>query len=108
MKMCFNWKVVAGLSLVGLTVLALAPNLIGSALPLLVLAACPLSMILMMRAMSGGGRCASGPSKRPTESRSDGADSPDEMARLRAEIDQLRSERAGRADVSGEQTSTVN
>lgn len=58
--MCFNWKVVAGLAVVGLGIWAVAPNLIGAALPLLVLAACPLSMFLMMRGM-GGGQCASQP-----------------------------------------------
>lgn len=52
MKMCINWKVVGALALVGLAVFAAAPNLIGAALPLLVLAACPLSMVVMMRAMS--------------------------------------------------------
>ena len=51
--MCFNKKVVAGLAIAGLAVLVLAPNLIGSALPVLLLAACPLSMVLMMRGMNG-------------------------------------------------------
>ena len=51
-KMCVNWKVVGALSLVGIAVLALAPRLVGAALPLLVFAACPLSMLLMMRRMS--------------------------------------------------------
>lgn len=53
--MCMNWKVVAGLAVVGLGVWAVAPNLIGAAAPLLLLAACPLSMILMMRGMGGMG-----------------------------------------------------
>lgn len=55
--MCFNWKVVAGLAVIGLGIWAVAPNLVGAALPLLILAACPLSMLLMMRGM-GGGQCA--------------------------------------------------
>lgn len=58
--MCFNWKVVAGLAAAGLGIWAVAPNLVGAALPLLLLAACPLSMFLMMRGM-GGGQCANQP-----------------------------------------------
>lgn len=58
--MCINWKVIAGLAVVGLGVWAVAPNLVGAALPLLILAACPLSMFFMMRGM-GGGQCANQP-----------------------------------------------
>ena len=61
MKLCFNWRVV-GLAAVGLGIWALAPNLVGAALPLLLLAACPLSMLLMMRGMQGG-QCASQPAQ---------------------------------------------
>ncbi|MDP9388081.1 MAG: DUF2933 domain-containing protein [Actinomycetota bacterium] len=94
MKMCINWKVVGALALAGLAVFAVAPNLVGAALPLLVLAACPLSMLVMMRAMSGGGRCQTGSDAAAGQSRSDPADSASELARLRAEVDQLRAERA--------------
>lgn len=58
--MCLNWKVVAGLAAVGVGIWAVKPSLIGAALPLLLLAACPLSMFFMMRGM-GGGQCASQP-----------------------------------------------
>ena len=51
--MCFNWKVLAGLAVVGAGILVIAPGLIIGALPLLLLAACPLSMLLMMRGMNG-------------------------------------------------------
>jgi uncharacterized small protein (DUF1192 family) len=50
--MCINWKVVAGLAIIAIGVMALAPNLFLAALPLLIIAACPLSMLLMMRGMS--------------------------------------------------------
>ena len=53
--MCLNWKVVAGLAVVGLIVWVLAPQFIWAALPLFILAACPLSMLFMMRGMQGGG-----------------------------------------------------
>ena len=55
MKMCFNWKVVAGLAAVGVGILILNPQLAARALPLLVVAACPLSMLLMGGMMGGMG-----------------------------------------------------
>lgn len=51
LKMCMNWKVLAGLAAVGAGIWVFAPNLIGAALPLLFLAACPLSMLFMMKGM---------------------------------------------------------
>lgn len=53
MKHCLNWKVFAGLALVGLGVWFVAPGAFAVSLPLLLLAACPLSMMVMMRAMGG-------------------------------------------------------
>lgn len=52
--MCLNWKVIGGLAAVGLGIWVVAPNLVLAAAPLLLFAACPLSMWLMMRGMSGG------------------------------------------------------
>ncbi len=60
--MCLNWKVLAGLAVVGLGIWVVAPNLIVAALPLLLLAACPLSMLLMMRGMQGG-QCSAEPER---------------------------------------------
>lgn len=54
--MCFNKKVIGGLAIVALGILVVAPNLFLGALPLLLVAACPLSMLLMGRAMMGGGQ----------------------------------------------------
>ena len=51
--MKINVKVVAALVAVALAIYLLVPNLFYAALPLLILAACPLSMFLMMRMMSG-------------------------------------------------------
>lgn len=53
MGMCFNKRVLIGLGVVALAVFALAPNLLGAAAPLLLLAACPLSMVFMTRGMGG-------------------------------------------------------
>lgn len=92
MKMCFNRKVLAALAVAGLGVVVFAPDVLAAALPLLLLAACPLSMVLMMRAMSGGNRC----DDRSMGNRGGtgtGAGS-SELTRLRAELDQLRAERA--------------
>jgi len=52
--MCINWKVVAGLVVVALGLLALgSPSLARAALPYLLSAVCPLSMLLMMKNMGG-------------------------------------------------------
>lgn len=53
MRMCVNKKVLMGAGVVALGVLVFAPQLMGGALPLLFLAVCPLSMVLMMRGMGG-------------------------------------------------------
>lgn len=81
---CFNWKVIAALGAVGVALWGVAPGLAAGALPLLVLAACPLSMILMMRAMGSMSSCDRDPAA---------DNSPDEVAKLRAEVAALRVER---------------
>ncbi len=53
LRACANWRVIATLVAVGAGVAVFAPNLIGAAIPFLLVAACPLSMLLMMRAMGG-------------------------------------------------------
>lgn len=87
--MCINKKVLGGLAVAGLAIFALAPNLFGAALPLLVVAICPLSMLLMMRGMSGSGSsCSTGGGRRGA------ASAADEIAELRAEVQRLRTEHA--------------
>jgi len=71
--MCLNWKVIAGLAVVGLLVLLVAPQLIWAALPILILAACPLSMLFMMRGMSGSGNQSASQPTQPQENRSPAA-----------------------------------
>ncbi len=53
-QMCLNWKVLVGLAVVGLAVWVVAPHLVLAALPLLLIVACPLSMLMMMGRMRGG------------------------------------------------------
>jgi hypothetical protein len=51
LKMCLNWKVLASLAAVGVGVYLFAPGLLVEAVPILLLAVCPVSMLLMMWAM---------------------------------------------------------
>jgi hypothetical protein len=51
LRACLNWKVIGALALLGLGIWAVSPNLLAAALPVLLVAACPLSMIVMMRGM---------------------------------------------------------
>lgn len=85
---CLNWKVIGALAAVGLVIYALAPGVAAAAVPLLALAVCPLSMLLMMRAMGAMGSCAR---QRDT---GDG----DEVTRLRAEVEALQAERQSRQE----------
>jgi hypothetical protein len=96
--MCFNRNVLVGLGVVALGVLAFAPSAFGAALPALVLLACPLSMVVMMRAMGGnrtsgaGSRCTTqAPAEEPVDAGATGR-TDTELTRLRAEVDQLRAE----------------
>ncbi len=86
---CFNWKVIAVLAAMGIGLYALAPGTAVAAAPLLVLAACPLSMLLMMRAMRSMGSC---------KTKDDADANPDEVAQLRAEVAALRAERQSRSE----------
>jgi hypothetical protein len=71
LKMCLNWKVIAGVAVAGIAIYLYAPGFALAALPFLVLAICPLSMIFMIGAMGNmngdreksGAACASGGNK---------------------------------------------
>lgn len=52
MRCCLNPKVIAGLALLAVGLLAISPRLLGSALPVLLGLICPLSMIGMVIGMS--------------------------------------------------------
>ncbi len=51
---CLNGKVIIGLAVVGLGVWVAAPTLVGAAVPLLLTAICPLSMLAMAVGMGRG------------------------------------------------------
>lgn len=95
---CFNPKVIGGLAVTGLAVFLFAPSAFSAVLPLLAVAACPLGMLFMMRGMSRG-QCSTAEKERQAEAASASSPAPTaeaEIARLRAEVDQLKAERADR------------
>lgn len=88
--MCLSWKVIGGLAAVGLGIWMVAPNLVAAAAPLLVFAACPLSMWLMMRGMSGGQQ--TGSNAQTTAQVTSETAGPRDLAALKAEHARLSSE----------------
>jgi hypothetical protein len=60
LKMCLHPKVIAALVAVAAGVWLVAPQWFAAALPILVLAICPLSMLLMMKMMVPGGAARQG------------------------------------------------
>lgn len=79
LKMCLNPKVLMGLAAVGVGVYLLAPGAFAAALPLLIIAVCPLSMVVMMAMMGRG----SGEARPPRDA------DPATEADVRAELAQL-------------------
>lgn len=68
LRMCLNWKVLLALAGVAAAVWVVAPNALVKAVPLLLLAACPLSMLLMMLVMNRGMKTGHHPSQPSLES----------------------------------------
>jgi hypothetical protein len=91
LKMCLNWKVLASLAAVGVGVYLFAPRLLAEAVPVLLLAACPLSMLLMMWAMQ---RSQGQVQQTPQE--------PDVDLTREEQVAQLRAQQAALADRIGE------
>jgi hypothetical protein len=82
LKMCLNPKVLAGLAVVGVGIYLFAPGLLAQAVPILLLAACPLSMLLMMWAMPR----TPGQDQQTTQDTDDvGLNREERLARLRAQ-----------------------
>ncbi len=94
------WKLlaVAGVGVLG--VWALAPRFVGSVAPVLLIAICPLSMLLMMRGMRGGdASSSSSPPAEPTSARPVGAPSDGRIAELKSRLSELQ---AGQDEVARE------
>lgn len=102
--MCLNKKVLIGLAAVAVGVLLLKPSWFVAALPLLVLALCPLSMVFMMRGMKGGqtkseagSSCATGSKTDKTATTSAGErELNDKIGALQAELRSLKAAQAQR------------
>lgn len=90
LTMCLNWKVIAALAVVASGIALAAPGLLVAALPLLFLAACPLSMLLMMRGMGGMGSSHAMPYPTPADTANRaGAES---LADLKARLVRVQAE----------------
>lgn len=86
--MCLDKRVIAGLVATGGLLFALNPGWFSAALPLLIIAICPLSMLLMIRTQKGGSAasCHTAPSDSGSA----------EVTALRAQVAELRREVAAR------------
>lgn len=60
LRACLDWRVLTGLAALGVGIFLVAPGIAAAALPLLIVAVCPLSMMLMMRSMGGDQKSAAG------------------------------------------------
>lgn len=90
---CFNKRVLIGLGVVALALLAVSPRVFGAALPLLIVAACPLSMVLMMRSMNRS-RTDDGSSSSTSAcgTRAGTGDGDGRLRELEEEVNRLRAE----------------
>ncbi len=86
--MGMNWKIVGGAVTVALGVVLFAPGRFAAVAPLLIFAACPLSMLVMMRRMHA-----------PAPLSETGEVNQAEIERLRSEVEALRLQRV--RDVDG-------
>jgi len=104
LRACLDWRVLTGLAALGVAVYVIAPGVIAGAVPLLLLTACPLSMLVMMKAMGGQRPEAAIAPSEPSAA--------DRWAALRRELadlgrrqeqvaDQLRAIEPGRPDGAG-------
>ena len=81
LKMCLNPKVLAVLAAAGVGIYLFAPGLLAEVVPILLLAACPLSMLLMMWAMQQ----SQGQGQQTPQDADAGLTREERIARLRAQ-----------------------
>jgi hypothetical protein len=84
--MCRNPRLWIALGVVAIVVAIAAPN-VGAVLPILLVAACPVMMLVMMGGMAAMAR------RKGTDDTTSAAGDAEEVARLRAEVDELRASR---------------
>ena len=106
LRACLDWRVLGGLTVLGLAVYLVAPGLILGVPPVLLVAVCPLSMLLMMRSMGGGPadthvppRSAGG--NREAALRGELAELARRQEQLNAEVPELEASRQGGASQFG-------
>jgi len=95
--MCLNWKVLVGLAVVGVFVLIVNPRIGLALVPLLLLAACPLSMLFMMRGMQRTSS-STAPTSLMHPSSVFGASREERLATLHAHLGSLQAEQEILAD----------
>lgn len=107
MRMCFDKRVLAGLGAVAIALFAFAPQALGAAAPLLVMAACPLSMVVMVRALNRGEQCETAdprPVSEPTAAQvtpaSERVDGQPRLRELEAEVQRLQAELSRREETT--------
>ncbi len=89
-RFCIDWKVVAGLAAVAVGLFLFQPRLFTAALPVLLVAACPLSMLLMMWGMRGMAQRAPTPIPAP-QPVVDQLTPHEQIAGLRSQLSDLQS-----------------
>jgi hypothetical protein len=84
---CLDWKVLAGLVIAGLGLWVLAPDRVGGIWPLLLLAACPLSMLLLLWwGVQYGQRTAQSPPDSARQTLGNASTPEEQIAALKAEL----------------------
>jgi len=102
LRMCMNWRVLGALAVIGVAIALAVPGAGAVALPLLLAAACPLSMVLMMRGTRSAGRSCGAMGQK---SSGDPSTREQRIAELESQVAELRHARrrsAPEADLSGE------
>ena len=90
--MCLNWKVLVGLGVVGVLVFIVNPQIGLALVPLLLIAACPLSMLFMMRGMQRGTNSSTSPSSLAHHSSAIEASREERLTALHAHLGSLQAE----------------
>ena len=90
-RFCIDWKVVAGLAAVAVGLFLFQPRLFTASLPLLLVAACPLSMLLMMWWMRGMAQPAPTPTPAPQPVADRQLTPQEQIAGLRSQLSDLQS-----------------
>ncbi len=87
LRVCLDPRVIAAVAVAGALVVFFAPGLITAAIPLLMVAVCPASMVVMMRSM-GNGSTAPVPAtgNRAADLRRELADLAERQRRLESEL----------------------